>query len=298
MKNDSLALKNPVGIDSQAGRLNSAPSTRGAWKAGKDILIFILAFVYLIPVIVLFLTSLKTQIQIMAKGFGWFFMPTLTNYTNVLLEQGFLRYMTNSLIVGLVSTLFTLIIGGLASYALVRFNFFGKGTISFGTLLLRMIPPAVLVVPIYVLWTYFGLADTRLGLIIIYIGLNLPFTIWVLISFISDVPVELEEAAVMDGCGPWKIFFTVILPLIKPGLAAAAIFTFRIAWNEFILALVLTNRITRTLPVATTIYLTDTGVEWGNITAMGTLVALPAIIFTFIAAKQLIAGLTAGAVKG
>ena len=298
MKDDSSSLSNPAGKDSRAGRFKPDSSARGPWKAGKDILIFILAFVYLIPVIVLILTSFKTQIQIMAKGFGWFFMPTLANYTNVLLEQGFLRYMTNSLIVGLVSTLFTLIIGGLASYALVRFNFLGRGTISFSTLLLRMIPPAVLVVPIYVLWSYFHLADTRAGLILIYIGLNLPFTIWVLISFISDVPVELEEAAVVDGCGPWKIFFQVILPLIKPGLAAAAIFTFRIAWNEFILALVLTNRLTRTLPVATTIYLTDTGVEWGNITAMGTLVALPAIIFTFIAAKQLIAGLTAGAVKG
>ena len=296
MKNESL--KNPAGKDSRVGGFAAAASTRGAWKAGKSFLLFILAFLYIVPVIVLFLTSFKTQIQIMEKGFGWFFMPTLMNYSNVLLEQGFLRYMTNSLIVGLASTFFTLLLGGFASYALVRFNFFGKGTISFGTLLLRMIPPAVLVVPIYVLWSYFGLADTLLGLVVIYVGLNLPFTIWVLISFIADVPVELEEAAVVDGCGPWRIFFTIILPLIKPGLAAAAIFTFRIAWNEFILALVLTNRVTRTLPVATTIYLTDTGVEWGNITAMGTLVALPAIIFTFLAAKQLIAGLTAGAVKG
>jgi multiple sugar transport system permease protein len=213
------------------------------------------------------------------------------------MEQGFLRYLINSLIVGSISTFFTLIIGGFASYALVRFNFFGRGTISFSTLLLRMIPPAVLVVPIYVLWTFFRLADTLPGLIIVYVGLNLPFTIWVLISFISDIPLELEEAAVVDGCGPWKIFFQIILPLIKPGLAAAAIFTFRIAWNEFLLALVLTNRVTRTLPVATTIYLTDIGVEWGNITAMGTLVALPAILFTFLAARQLIAGLTAGAVK-
>jgi multiple sugar transport system permease protein len=296
MKNESL--KNLAEKDSRVGGFAADASNRGAWKAGKSFLLFILAFLYIVPVIVLFLTSFKTQIQIMEKGFGWFFMPTLMNYSNVLLEQGFLRYMTNSLIVGLASTFFTLVIGGFASYALVRFNFFGKGTISFGTLLLRMIPPAVLVVPIYVLWSYFGLADTLLGLVIIYVGLNLPFTIWVLISFIADVPVELEEAAVVDGCGPWRIFFTIILPLIKPGLAAAAIFTFRIAWNEFILALVLTNRVTRTLPVATTIYLTDTGVEWGNITAMGTLVALPAIIFTFLAAKQLIAGLTAGAVKG
>jgi len=295
---NSESFKTPPGKGSPAGKFQAGSSGREFWKAGKSLLIFILAFLYLVPVIVLFLTSFKTQIQIMEKGFGWFFMPTLMNYSNVLLEQGFLRYMTNSLIVGLASTFVTLIIGGFASYALVRFTFLGKGTISFGTLLLRMIPPAVLVVPIYVLWSYFGLADTRLGLVIIYVGLNLPFTIWVLISFIADVPVELEEAAVVDGCGPWKIFFTVILPLIKPGLAAAAIFTFRIAWNEFILALVLTNRMTRTLPVATTIYLTDTGVEWGNITAMGTLVALPAIIFTFLAAKQLIAGLTAGAVKG
>ena len=290
---DSKEMKNPT-----RERLGGPFIQREAWKAGKTVLIFILAFVYLIPVIVLILTSFKTQIQIMSKAPSWIFMPTLGNYSNVLFEQGFLRYLGNSLTVGLISTLLTLIIGGLASYALVRFNFYGRGTISFSTLLLRMIPPAVLVVPIYVLWTYFGLADTLAGLIVIYIGLNLPFTIWVLISFISDIPVELEEAAVVDGCGPWRIFFRVILPLIKPGLAAAAIFTFRIAWNESILALVLTNRVTRTLPVATTIYLTDTGIEWGNITAMGTLVALPAIIFTFLAAKQLIAGLTAGAVKG
>ncbi len=268
-----------------------------AWKAGRYPLLSILAFLYLVPVIVLIMTSLKTQIQIMSRAPSWIFMPTLGNYRNVLMEQGFLRYLINSLIVGSVSTFFTLIIGGFASYALVRFNFFGRGTISFSTLLLRMIPPAVLVVPIYVLWTLFRLADTLPGLIIVYVGLNLPFTIWVLISFISDIPLELEEAAVVDGCGPWKIFFQIILPLIKPGLAAAAIFTFRIAWNEFLLALVLTNRLTRTLPVATTIYMTDIGVEWGNITAMGTLVALPAILFTFLAARQLIAGLTAGAVK-
>ncbi len=267
------------------------------WRAGRYPLLLILAFFYLVPVIVLIMTSFKTQIQIMSGAPSWIFMPTLANYQRVLMEQGFFRYLVNSLIVGLIATFFTLMIGGFASYALVRFKFFGRGVISFSTLLLRMIPPAVLVVPIYVLWTFFRLADTRLGLIIVYVGLNLPFTIWVLISFISDIPIELEEAAVVDGCGPWKIFFQVILPLINPGLAAAAIFTFRIAWNEFLIALVLTNRVTRTLPVATTIYMTDIGVEWGNITAMGTLVALPAILFTFLAARQLIAGLTAGAVK-
>jgi multiple sugar transport system permease protein len=297
MKNRSLDADNRGREGSGNIGFWSAFTHRGAWKAGRYPLLTIIAFLYLIPVIVLILTSFKTQIQIMSRAPSWIFMPTLANYQNVLMEQGFFRYMVNSLIVGSVATFFTLIIGGFASYGLVRFKFFGREAISFSTLLLRMIPPAVLVVPIYVLWTFFRLVDTRLGLIIVYIGFNLPFTIWVLISFISDIPMELEEAAVVDGCGPWRIFFQIILPLIKPGLAAAAIFTFRIAWNEFLLALVLTNRITRTLPVATTIYLTDIGVEWGNITAMGTVVALPAIIFTFLAARQLIAGLTAGAVK-
>jgi len=297
MKNQSLDADNTGREDSGNIGFWSTFIHGKTWKAGRYPLLSILAFFYLVPVIVLIMTSLKTQIQIMSPAPSWIFMPTLGNYRNVLMEQGFLRYLINSLIVGSVSTFFTLLIGGFASYALVRFNFLGRGTISFSTLLLRMIPPAVLVVPIYVLWTLFRLADTLPGLIIVYVGLNLPFTIWVLISFISDIPLELEEAAVVDGCGPWKIFFQIILPLIKPGLAAAAIFTFRIAWNEFLLALVLTNRLTRTLPVATTIYMTDIGVEWGNITAMGTLVALPAILFTFLAARQLIAGLTAGAVK-
>ena len=297
MKNQSLDADNTGREDSRNIGFWSTFTHGKTWKAGRYPLLSILAFLYLVPVIVLIMTSLKTQIQIMSQVPSWIFMPTLGNYRNVLMEQGFLRYLINSLIVGSVSTFFTLIIGGFASYALVRFNFLGRGTISFSTLLLRMIPPAVLVVPIYVLWTLFRLADTLPGLIIVYVGLNLPFTIWVLISFISDIPLELEEAAVVDGCGPWRIFFQIILPLIKPGLAAAAIFTFRIAWNEFLLALVLTNRVTRTLPVATTIYMTDIGVEWGNITAMGTLVALPAILFTFLAARQLIAGLTAGAVK-
>jgi multiple sugar transport system permease protein len=162
---------------------------REAWKAGKYFLIFFLAFVYLIPVIVLVQTSFKTQVQIFTKVPDWIFMPTLGNYRTVLFEQGFTRFMTNSLLVGLISTFFTLLVGGFAAYALVRFKFMGRGAISFGTLLLRMIPPAVLVVPIYVLWSYFGLADTLTGLVIMYIGLNLPFTIWVLISFIADIPV-------------------------------------------------------------------------------------------------------------
>ena len=163
MKNNFLDTDNTGREDSRNIGFWSTFTHGKAWKAGRYPLLSIIAFFYLVPVIVLILTSLKTQIQIMSNAPSWIFMPTLGNYQNVLMEQGFFHYMVNSLIVGSTSTFFTLIIGGFASYALVRFNFFGRGAISFSTLLLRMIPPAVLVVPIYVLWTFFRLADTRLG---------------------------------------------------------------------------------------------------------------------------------------
>jgi multiple sugar transport system permease protein len=148
------------------------------------------------------------------------------------------------------------------------------------------------------LWSQAGLINSLPGLILLYVAVNLPFTIWLLYGFVLQVPPELEEAAAIDGCGPIRVFYKVVLPLIKPGLAAAAIFTFRIAWNEFILALVLTDRSTRTLPVAASLYITDIGVDWGKIMALGSLIAIPPLIFTFVAARQIITGLTAGAVKG
>jgi multiple sugar transport system permease protein len=166
------------------------------------------------------------------------------------------------------------------------------------TLIIRMVPPAVLAVPIFALWLDWGIDDGRIGLVMFYTALNLPFTIWLLIGFVKQIPVELEEAAIVDGAGPFQTFFKIIFPLMRSGFAVAAIFTFRIAWNEFILALILTNRLTRTLPVAITLFLTDQGVEWGRAMAMGTLIVVPPLLITFFSARQIIAGLTAGAVKG
>jgi multiple sugar transport system permease protein len=120
----------------------------------------------------------------------------------------------------------------------------------------------------------------------------------VLKAFIADIPYSLDESAIIDGCHDGTVFYRIILPLIAPGVAVASIFTFRIAWNEYILSLVLTNRYTRTLPVAVSLYLTDAGTEWGKITAIATIIAVPAFIFTFTAAKRIITGMTAGAVKG
>lgn len=268
------------------------------WMYIHYLVLLLMCFFLLAPIFIMFQTSFKVETQIFSVPPVWIFFPTIQNYTDVLVMDRFSRYLTNSLIVGVVSTLFTLTFGGMAAYALVRFRFMGKGAISITTLLLRMLPPAVLAVPVFVIWNDWDLLNKRTGLILVYVAMNLPFTIWILYGFIAQIPKELEEAAVIDGCNPYQVFFRVVLPLIRPGLAAAAIFTFRIAWNEFILSLVLTNRFTRTLPVATSLFLTDHGIQWGKIMAMGTLIALPPLIFTFIAARQIITGLTAGAVKG
>ena len=257
-----------------------------------------LSVLCLAPIAILALTALKTEAQIFDTRWSWLFMPTLDNFRTVLGEDNSARYLGNSIVISVAATVATLLAGTMAAYALARFRFLGRAPLGYGTLLLRTLPPAVLAVPVFVIWSGWGIADTLFGVILVYTGLNLPFTIWLLYGFIEQVPPELEEAAAIDGCGPFMVFWRIVLPLLKPGLAAAAIFTFRLAWNEFILSFILTNRATRTLPAAISNYITDSGVEWGKIMAAGVLIALPPLIVTFVAAKQIITGLTAGAVKG
>lgn len=258
-----------------------------------------LAILSLGPILVMVATSLKTKPEIFSGSFSLIFMPTLENYRAVLGDAQNARYLTNSLIIATVSTFLTLVFGCMAAYAIVRFRFFGRDVVSGGTLLMRMVPPAVLTVPVFMIWTYeFGFSNSLSGVILVYTAINLPFVIWILQSFIAQVPPALEEAARIDGANDFQVFFLVVLPMIKPGLAAAAIFTFRIAWNEFILALVLTNRFTRTMPVKVSLFINEHNIEWGQIMAIGTLIAIPPLVFTFLASRQIITGMTAGAVKG
>jgi len=268
----------------------------GAARVLQVTVAWLLAASVVVPLAVMLATSLKNQRQIFESGFTFLFAPTLENYRTIL-EGRFLGYIGNSIFVGVLATLLTLVLGTMCAYALSRFRFIGRSPLAMSTLLLRTIPPAVLAVPIYFIWNSIGLGGLG-GLILVYVALNLPFTIWLLYGFIEQVPRELEESAAVDGCGPFRGFFVLILPLLKPGLAAAAIFTFRIAWNELVLASVLTDRTTRTLPYAVFLTIKDTGIEWGELMAAGVLVAIPPLVFTFVAARQIIAGLTAGSVKG
>lgn len=275
--------------------LRTAPGPGAAYYA----VLAVLTALCLAPIVLMALTSLKIKTQIFSDELSFFFVPTLSNYSEVLGNDRLTRTLGNSLIVALASTFFTLAAGCMAAYAMTRFSFIGRGAVSGATVLLRMAPPAVLAVPIFMLWTYrFEINDTLYGLTLAYTAVNLPFVIWVLQSFFAQTPPQLEEAARLDGAGPFQTFFYVVLPTIKPGLAAAAIFSFRIAWNEFILALVLTNRFTRTMPVEISLSVSEHNIEWGPVMAAGMLIAVPPLIFTFLASRQIIAGLTAGAVKG
>jgi len=265
---------------------------------GHYTMLIVLAVLCVLPIFIIFATSLRQQVQIFAEPLNFIFMPTLENYRAVLEEDNLDRYLWNSLFVGVVSTVITLVLGCMAAYGLARFRFPGRQAVAYTTLLLRTVPLAVMAIPVFMIWNQWQLVNSLWGLVLLYVAVNLPFTIWLLYGFVLQVPVELEEAAAIDGCGPIRIFTKVLLPLMAPGLAAASIFTFRIAWNEFILALVLTDRQTRTLPVAASLFITDLGVDWGKVMAIASLIAIPPLIFTFVAARQIISGLTAGAVKG
>lgn len=264
----------------------------------KYLVVIVLTLVVLFPVYVMVVTSLKTRAQAFNDPPVWLFNPHWENYLYVLRSLNFMRYFINSVVIAVVATFLSVATGALAAYALARFKFMGKGVFSMSTLFLRTIAPAVLVIPTFVLWNRIGLVNKRLGLIIIYVALNLPFNIWLLRTFIAKLPVELEEAALIDGYNEAGIFFRIIIPLIAPGLSVASIFTFRLAWNEFALSLVLTNRYTRTLPVAVSLYISEVGIDWSHITAISTIIAIPAFVFSFVAVKNLIMGLTAGSIKG
>lgn len=271
-----------------------------------------LIFMALGPIALMVANSFKLNVQITSPAASLLFTPTIQNYETALCnflpyepehirrcDKTFGRALVNSLVISLLSTAITLVAGCMAAYALVRFRFMGRQVTSLATLLVRMVPPAVLLVPVFGIWTFqFGIDGTVAGIVLIYVAMNLPFVIWILQSFIVQVPIQLEEAARMDGAGPFRTFFLVVLPLIKPGLAAAAIFTFRIAWNEFLLANALADRATRTVPVTIVNSLTEYDIDWGVIMATGTLLAIPPILFTLVASRQIITGMTAGAVKG
>jgi multiple sugar transport system permease protein len=278
---------------------------RGLWIKAKGwiaLAVIVIAMAQAVfPIIWLGLNSLKNRLEMFARPPLWLsFTVTNENYVATFIDRPFFNYMWNSFVVAALSTLLSLAIGVPAGYALTRFDF-GKAKrhIAFWILSTRMTPPIVTVIPIYVVFSWFGLLDTKTSLVIAYTTFNLPFVVWMMKSYLADIPRDLEESAMVDGDTQMGAFWRVVLPLAKPGLAATAIFCLIQSWNELLFALILTETTNaNTLPIGIAGRVTQYKTEWGEIAAAGFAGCLPIIIFAFIVQKHLVRGLSFGAVKG
>jgi len=269
-------------------------------KVKKIIFLLIAAVIFgviLFPPVVLFLTSIKTELDALSFPPKWIFKPTLENYTEIFEFSPFARYLLNSFIVASLNTGVVLVLGSFAAYSLARFRFKGADDIAFWILSVRMMPPVAAIIPIYIIMRNLRLLDTPWSLVITYLTFNLPFAVWMMRSFFREIPREIEESALVDGCSIFRSFRSIALPLVAPGLAATGILTFIFSWNEFLFALILTGSKAVTLPVGITGYMKETGINWGYMTAGGALALVPVIVFTILAQKHLVKGLTMGALK-
>ncbi len=261
-----------------------------------------LALVYTVfPVVWLFSNSFKTRLDMFALPPIWLVdNPTLFNYVQTFVERPFVTYMMNSVIIAFATTIFSLIIGTLAGYALARFDYGrAKYHISFWILSTRMMPPIVTIVPLFIFFNFLDLLNTKTALVIAYTGFNLPFVVWMMKSYFAEIPRDLEESAMVDGDTRMGAFLRVILPLARPGLAATAIFCLILSWNEMLFALIITDTTTsNTLPIGIAGRITQYKTEWGEISAAGFAACVPIIVFAFVVQKHLVRGLSFGAVKG
>jgi multiple sugar transport system permease protein len=258
-----------------------------------------MAVAFLFPLLWVIGLSFKTRLQVYAVPPLFFWTPTLENYVSVLRNGDFVLAFINSLAIAAGAVLLSLCIGVPSAYAMARFPFRGRSFLFFTLLIMRMLPPIAVLIPMYVLFSRLGLSTTRFSVILAYTTFSLPLVIWIMRGIFEDLPRELEESAWVDGASRYLAFSRVVMPLIRPALVAATILCLQLAWNDFLFAAVLTNNATKTLPVLMAAYSgSDTGVDWGGMTASGTLVIVPVIIFSFLAQRHLVSGLTSGAVKG
>jgi ABC-type glycerol-3-phosphate transport system permease component len=207
-------------------------------------------------------------------------------------------YIMNSAIIGAATAGLSVAIAAISAYALARFRFKGRMTIAYWILGLRALPPIAVILPYFVLFVRLNLVDTHIGMVIVYTVINLPLAVWLLMSYMEDIPKEIEEAALVDGASRWTAFRTIILPLSMPGIIAVAIFALITSWNEFLFAYVLTRSNAITLPILISSFIAHRGVLWGPMAVVAVLAIIPVYVFTMIVHRHLVRIMTLGAVKG
>jgi glycerol transport system permease protein len=264
----------------------------------------LLSLVTLAPIYWLFVVSAKSRVDLF--GSPSFLLKSFfpDNYVNTLTDPSFQKYMLNSIIIATSNAVLVTLLGFLATYALSRFKLVGKENVFFWTITNRMAPPAVFLLPLFLIYTQvvaigdWRLYDTRIGLILLYCVFNLPFAVWTLRSIIDAIPIELDEAATIDGASTFQLLAKVIFPLARPGLAVTMILTWIFAWNEYLLAATLTSVQARTITTLLAEYVSVTGTNWGQLAATAMLTIVPALVILGVVQRHIVAGLTFGAVKG
>jgi multiple sugar transport system permease protein len=254
-----------------------------------------IALIYLFPYTWIVLTAFRNPIDTLAMRFV--FTPTLDGFRTIFLESNFHRYLLNSLSTSIPATIAVVCLAAPAAYSLAHLNR-RSGVFLAAVLLARMVPGIAILIPIYLAAAKAGMLDRRLTLVVVYCAFNLPFAVWLLRGFFREIPTELREAAIVDGCSELQVFVRVILPLVTGGLVATSVFVFIGAWNEFLFALALTQSDAATAPLAVIGFRNEYGVQWGAIGAAAVMISTPVVLFAVVMQKYLVRGLTMGAVKG
>ncbi|MEG0743044.1 MAG: carbohydrate ABC transporter permease [Clostridia bacterium] len=258
-------------------------------------LVFVCLFA-LLPFLWMVSVSFRNKADIFNPG-NVFASFTTVNYETIF-RDNIMRLFMNSAIVAVCSTLISLFFGSLAAYGFARFQWKKRESRAFWVLSQRFLPAMAVIVPYFMLAALFRLLDTHVLLIVCYTTFNLPFTVWMMRGFIEDLPIELEEAAVVDGCSQFQTLRRIVFPLVLPGMVATAIFCMMNSWNEFVFANFLTTTVAKTMPTSVMTYLSVSGVKWGEMAATGTLAVMPVLVFAISVQKYMIRGLTMGSVKG
>jgi multiple sugar transport system permease protein len=284
-------------IRNQRRKAGESPRAAILFGVVRWFVIVIMLFVFLFPIFWIMSGSLKstgefytTPPTFLPKSIVW------ENYSNALSARG-AKGLLDSVIVGVVVTLLTMAISIPASYSIARYSPGGK-QISFFILSILFLPPVIGVIPLFFIFKTLKLLDTYYVLFISYMFFNLPFSIWIMKGFFEDIPVDLEQATMMDGFSRFKVFFKISIPLARAGIAVAALFAFIFSWNELMFASIFGRNAVQTLPLALQDYIGSTGVAWGELSALGTIAALPGILLAVLMQKYIVRGLTFGAVKG
>ena len=268
-------------------------------QAVRWALFVVVALVFNLPLLITVLTSFKTSADISASPPVWLFAPTLEHYREVLFSGSlnFAKFLWNSLAISLGGTLLCIALALPAAYAIVRYDI-GKRVILAPVTNLRTVPLIIFAIPFYLMFQMVGLLDTRVGLSLIACLINLPLALLLFVGFLQDFPVEVEEAARVDGATTFQIFATIIVPLSRTVMIAVGILSFIYAWNEFLFGLILTTDNATPVTVGATFFVTSFGVEWGLTAAAMTLSVLPPALIGILSYRYLARALVAGAVKG